>query len=69
MGAMIPSSSSGEPSERRARVTCTICGHPVELARLREHLRSEHQSTSADVDSAYLNARIEARRGRRSQPH
>jgi hypothetical protein len=39
----------------------------VELARLREHLRSEHGSTSADVDSAYLTARIEAKRARRSQ--
>jgi hypothetical protein len=66
---MIPSPPSNEPSERRARVSCAICGHPVELARLREHLRSEHQSNSAEVDSAYLNARIEAKRGRRSQPH
>jgi len=32
-------------------------------------MRSEHQSTSADVDSAYLNARIEAKRSRRSQSH
>jgi hypothetical protein len=50
-------------------VNCSICGRPVELARLREHLRNEHQSTSADVDSAFLNARIEAKRGRRSQTH
>jgi hypothetical protein len=63
---MIPGPSTGEPTERRARVNCSICGRPVELARLREHLRSEHQSTSADVDSAYLNARIEAKRSRRS---
>ncbi len=65
---MIPGSGS-DASERRSRVSCNVCGRTVELARLREHLRAEHQSNSADVDSAYLNARIEARRGRRSQAH
>ncbi|HXW66650.1 MAG TPA: hypothetical protein VEL82_02040 [Thermoplasmata archaeon] len=64
---MIPAPTPGETSERRARVTCSVCGRSVELARLREHLRSEHSATSADVDSAYLSARIEARRSRRSQ--
>jgi hypothetical protein len=48
-------------------VTCAVCGRPVELARLREHLRSEHGSSSAELDTIYLNARIEAKRTRRSQ--
>jgi len=34
---------------------------------MRDHLRNDHQATSADVDSLYLNARIEARKARRSQ--
>jgi len=48
-------------------VTCSVCGQTVELARLREHLRAEHGSTSADTDAMYLNARIEAKRNRRAQ--
>jgi hypothetical protein len=64
---MIPAAPPGETSPRRARVTCEVCGQTVELARLREHLRSEHGSTSADLDAMYLNARIEAKRNRRAQ--
>jgi len=64
---MIPTPTPGETSARRARVRCEVCGQQVELARLREHLRSEHQSNSADLDSMYLNARIEAKRTRRAQ--
>jgi len=48
-------------------VTCAVCGRAIELARLREHLRSEHGSNSADLDTMYLNARIEAKRTRRAQ--
>jgi hypothetical protein len=64
---MIPAPPPAETSPRRSRVTCEVCGHTVELARLREHLRSEHGSTSADLDTMYLNARIEAKRTRRAQ--
>ena len=64
---MIPAPPPGEASPRRARVTCEICGQTVDLARLREHLRAEHGSTSADVDTIYLNARIDAKRSRRVQ--
>jgi hypothetical protein len=65
---MIPSPTPCDASVRRSRVTCSVCGRPVELARLREHLRSEHGSSSADLDTIYLNARISAKRSRRSQP-
>jgi hypothetical protein len=64
---MIPSPAPGDSNQRRSRVTCAVCGRPVELARLREHLRSEHGSSSAELDTIYLNARIEAKRTRRSQ--
>jgi hypothetical protein len=64
---MIPNPTPGDTNVRRSRVTCAVCGKPVELARLREHLRSEHGSNSADLDTIYLNARIEAKRTRRSQ--
>jgi hypothetical protein len=33
---------------------------------MREHLRSEHQLGSAEVDTMFLDARVEARRSRRS---
>lgn len=61
------STASHEASIRRTRVACKVCGEPVELVRMRDHLRNEHQVGSADLDSYYLSARIEARRARRSQ--
>lgn len=45
---------------------CKVCGQPIELVRMREHLRAEHQVGAAELDSYYLSARIEARRTRRS---
>jgi len=56
-----------DQSTRRSRVVCKICGQPIELVRMREHLRNDHQVGSADLDSLYLTARIEARKARRSQ--
>jgi hypothetical protein len=47
-------------------VPCKVCGQPIELVRMREHLRAEHQVGAAELDSYYLSARIEARRTRRS---
>jgi hypothetical protein len=66
---MIPAPAPGDANARRSRVTCPVCARPVELARLRDHLRSEHQATSAEVDTGYLNARIEAKRARRNPGH
>jgi len=60
-------SSAGRDSDmRRSRVPCKVCGQPVELVRMREHLRTEHQVGSAELETMYLDARIEARRSRRS---
>jgi hypothetical protein len=58
---------SREAQERRTRVACKVCGQPIELIRMREHLRSEHQVGAADLDAYYLSARIEARKTRRSE--
>jgi hypothetical protein len=60
------STGSREAQERRTRVACKVCGVPMELVRMREHLRAEHQVSAADLDSFYLSARIEARKSRRS---
>ncbi len=51
---------------RRARIACHICGQPIDLARMRDHLRADHQVDSANLETLYLEARIEARRARRS---
>jgi hypothetical protein len=52
---------------RRSRVACKVCGQPIELIRMRDHLRSEHQVGSAELETMYLDARIEARRLRRTR--
>ncbi len=51
---------------RRARVSCPHCGAPIDLARMRAHLREAHQVNSADLESTFLSARREARRASRS---
>lgn len=51
---------------RHTRVPCKVCGRPVELVRMREHLRTDHQVVTSDLDTMYLDARLEARRSRRS---
>jgi len=60
-------SGSRDSSERRTRVACKVCGDPIELVRMREHLRSAHQVDSSQLETLYLDARIEARRRRGSQ--
>jgi hypothetical protein len=50
------------------RVSCKYCGTSVEIARLREHLRTSHQLDSTTVDSSYLAALMDVRRARRSRP-
>jgi len=57
-----------DTASRRTRVSCRVCGEPVDLAHMKEHLRTDHQSVSAEVESLYLSARIEARRRRHSPP-
>ena len=61
------SNGARETSERRTRVACKVCGDPIELVRMREHLRSAHQVDSSQLETLYLDARVEARRSRRSQ--
>jgi hypothetical protein len=64
----VQGSGARDGTGRRTRVTCHICGEPIELARMKEHLRGEHQSVSSEVESLYLSARIEARRRRHPSP-
>lgn len=56
-----------ESGTRRLRLPCHQCGKSLEIARLKEHLRSEHQLDSTNVESAYLSAMMEVRRARRSR--
>ncbi|MFI5415609.1 MAG: hypothetical protein ACHQ16_08200 [Candidatus Lutacidiplasmatales archaeon] len=51
---------------RRARVACPRCGTMVEIARMRAHLRADHQVGSAELETSLLSARREARRASRS---
>jgi hypothetical protein len=37
----------------------------IELSRLRAHLREQHQTTSSELDSNYLEARRQAQRSAR----
>jgi len=53
---------------RRLRVSCKYCGTLIEIARLREHLRTSHHLDSTTVDSSYLSALMDVRRARRSRP-
>jgi ribosomal protein S27AE len=52
---------------RRSRVVCKHCGASVEIARLREHLRSSHHLDSTVVESSYLAALMDVRRNRRGR--
>lgn len=61
------SSSLPDGPSRRTRLACKVCGRPIDLSRLREHLRSEHQADSTQVETLYLTARIEARKVQRSR--
>ncbi len=61
------STTASDPSSRRARVACKVCGQPIDLARLREHLRGMHQADSTQVEALILSARIEARKTQRAR--
>ena len=50
---------------RRGRAQCPRCGAPVELGRMRAHLRDAHQMVSSDVETQLLTARRLARRSGR----
>ncbi len=39
----------------------------MDLSRLREHMRGEHQADSTQVETLYLSARVEARKTQRSR--
>jgi hypothetical protein len=51
---------------RRARVPCRFCGQPIELSRMRSHLREAHQLGSAELETSFLEARKSARRSVRT---
>jgi hypothetical protein len=52
---------------RRLRVVCKNCGISVEIARLKEHLRSTHHLDSTEVEATFLAALMDVRRARRSR--
>ena len=52
---------------RRQKIVCRICGRTVELVRMRDHLRTDHQVDTSTLEKAYLDARIEAKRARRTR--
>jgi hypothetical protein len=58
---------ASEDGSRRSRNPCKVCGQPVELPRLREHLRREHRVDTTTLESLYLEARIDARRSQRAR--
>jgi hypothetical protein len=56
-----------DSGHRRNKVGCPRCPRSVELVRFRDHLRSQHQLTTAAVEEAYLAAVMEIRRVRRAR--
>ncbi|HEV2449276.1 MAG TPA: hypothetical protein VGU43_02565 [Thermoplasmata archaeon] len=51
-------------SRRRSRVECPRCSRPVDLQRLRAHLRDLHRLDSAELDKILVEVRRLAIRGR-----
>ena len=64
---MVQPALSRDASSRRQKVPCRICGRPIELVRMRDHLRADHQVDTSTLEKAYLDARIEAKRARRTR--
>ena len=58
---------SRDLTNRRARVPCKICGRMLDIARMRDHLKMEHQIDPAQLETLFVSARREARRSQRSQ--
>ena len=65
--AAIDYSDLHDSGTRRLRVVCKYCSASVEIARMREHLRSSHRMDSTAVESSYLAALMEVRRARRGR--
>ena len=66
----VPSSDYNDLTDsgiRRLRASCKYCGSSIEIARLREHLRTGHRLDSTTVESSYLEALMGVRRSRRSR--
>ena len=59
--------SARDTSSRRQKIVCRICGQAVELVRMRDHLRIDHQVDTSTLERVYLDARIEAKRARRTR--
>ena len=51
---------------RKSRVFCSKCGQMIEIVKMRSHLRDVHQVNAQEVETGYLEARIQARRAVRS---
>lgn len=51
---------------RRTRVACPRCGEPIDIGRMRAHLREVHQVGAAELEATFLTARRAARRNARS---
>ncbi len=56
-----------ETGSRRTRVSCKLCARSIEMVRLREHLRAEHQLDTASVEARYQAAQRDVRRTQRSR--
>ncbi|HYK92665.1 MAG TPA: hypothetical protein VEY07_01310 [Thermoplasmata archaeon] len=65
---MLSGASREAAGGRRARVPCRYCGQPIEIARMRAHLRDAHQLGSAELETSFLEARKVARRSARATP-
>lgn len=63
---MLSGGSTVAAQGRRARVPCRLCGRKIELSGMRAHLREAHQMGSAELETSFLVARREARRGART---
>lgn len=57
-----------DPSSRRGRVACKLCGRTMENVKLRGHLRTEHRLDTASVEAQYLAAQMDVRKTRRAHP-
>ena len=56
-----------ESVSRRQKVACRICGRPIDLVRIRDHLRTDHQVDTSTLEKAYLDARLAAKKARRTR--
>jgi DNA repair exonuclease SbcCD ATPase subunit len=57
------SATARVPTRRQRRAACPRCGRPLEIHRMREHLREGHQLESRELEFVLLQARRDAIRG------